>query len=108
MAEHKPPPKPTAGEDEYFAKEDTVRMQELRKKLDAERKERQAKMLKEAHWMRCPKCGNQLKEVPFRQVVVDQCENCGYVGFDKGELELIAGSDSAGVIKHILSLFKAK
>jgi len=105
MAEQK---KPTAGENEFFSKEEELAIRKLREKLDKERQGREAAQLKAAHWMRCPKCGGKMHEAPFQQVVVDRCESCGYVGFDRGELEIVAGRDQSGVLRHVLGLFKGK
>ena len=64
-------------EDEFFAKENAEKMRRLRMKLDAERKAIEAKQLKEMHWMRCPKCGEQLQELPFKTIMIDKCTGCG-------------------------------
>lgn len=99
--------KPGAQEDQFFSEEDRLAIEKLREKVNAEKKAREAEMLKQAHWMRCPKCGNEMEEVPYRTVIVDQCQNCGYVGFDKGELDIVAGHESH-FFEHVLSLFKSK
>ncbi|MEW6776350.1 MAG: zf-TFIIB domain-containing protein [Bdellovibrionota bacterium] len=99
--------KPAAGEDDFFAKEDALRVEKLRKKLDGERAQREAENLKKAHWMRCPKCGNEMKEVAYRQVMVDQCGKCGYVGFDAGELEIVAGANQ-GFLRSVLGALTKK
>lgn len=43
------------------------------------------------HYMRCPKCGQELDEITFRDVKVDKCFSCGGVFLDDGELEQLAG-----------------
>lgn len=55
--------------------------------MDAAERER----LRQQHWMRCPKCGNELEEIVFRGVKVDKCFGCGGVYLDDGELEQLAG-----------------
>ncbi len=36
--------------------------------------------------MNCPKCGEQLKEDPFKGIKVDSCSSCKGYWFEKGEL----------------------
>src|SRR6266478_2063449 len=68
--------KPTATEEEYFARENAERM----RKLAAEQKKSLAQAerdkLKQLHQMRCPKCGMELKEIEVRGVQVDRCFSC--------------------------------
>ena len=45
--------------------------------------------LRDAHFMRCPKCGDALAEVELSGVKVDRCGHCEGVFFDAGELEQI-------------------
>lgn len=99
--------KKPGAEDQYFSEEDKLAIDKLREKVNAEKKAREAEMLKQAHWMRCPKCGNQMEEVPFKTVIVDQCKSCGYIGFDQGELDVVAGHETH-FFEHVLSLFRAK
>jgi len=83
--------KPSDAEEEYFHKADLERLQRARKKLDAEREQLRQWHQQQAYWMHCPKCGTQMQEILLRAVMVDRCENCGYIGFDKGELEMLLG-----------------
>lgn len=72
-------------------RDDLVRAREdtLRRHVDLPDDERER--LRELHWMRCPKCGAELKEIVFRSVKVDKCFACGGVYLDDGELEQLAG-----------------
>jgi ribosomal protein S27E len=74
-----------ANDDEYFHKQDAELVQKLREKRDAER----AANEKKSHFMKCPKCGNDLKELSQDQVSVDVCSNCGGLWLDAGELDVI-------------------
>jgi hypothetical protein len=62
-----------------------------REKREAERKtlEREAerRKLKELHFMKCPKCGHDMKEKVVEGVTVEQCTFCEGIYFDAGELE---------------------
>jgi hypothetical protein len=79
-----------AQEDEYFVK----REQELMAKLKAkEESESKASLQKTCH-MRCPKCGEPLKERSFQKILIDQCTGCHGIWLDPGELEGVATTDT--------------
>lgn len=83
--------KPSSAEEEYFQREELERLARLRSQLDARRESLREDQARAAHWMRCPKCGSEMRETPLRHVIVDTCDACGYVGFDAGELEMLLG-----------------
>ena len=76
---------PSRNEDEFFAKQDAELIKQMRDKLDAERREQQKKQ----HYMKCPKCGSDLKEEDRGSVKVDVCPNCNGMWLDAGELDLM-------------------
>ena len=78
-------PRPSQNEDEYFLKQDAELARNLRARLDAERQSAERK----SHFMKCPKCGADLKEVSREHVAVDVCGECGGLWLDAGELELL-------------------
>ena len=45
--------------------------------------------LREMHYMKCPKCGHDLKEHELEGMKVDRCTHCEGVFFDAGELDQI-------------------
>ncbi|HEX9879042.1 MAG TPA: zf-TFIIB domain-containing protein, partial [Candidatus Binatia bacterium] len=45
---------------------------------------------KAACYMKCPKCGETLKESTFQKVTVDRCPECHGVWLDAGELDQVA------------------
>ena len=77
--------KPSRNEDEYFVRLDAELMKERRAKLDQERKRQE----RSPHSNKCPKDGSELREVEHHSVKIDQCDVCGGMWLDKGELELI-------------------
>jgi Zn ribbon nucleic-acid-binding protein len=94
--------KPSRNEDEYFAKQNLEIIQEMRRKLDAERK----KAERTAHSNKCPKCGADLKEQHAEHVKIDECTECGGIWLDKGELDQLqrvnrSRGQSAGVLSSI-------
>lgn len=75
-----------AQEDEYFVKKERELVAKMRAKQEAEAKE----VAKKASYMKCPKCGEDLKERSFQKIVIDQCTGCNGIWLDAGELEQVA------------------
>lgn len=102
--------KPSTPEEEYFQKEELERLKKLRARLDREKEKQREALERSLHWMHCPKCGNKMEEVPFRNIIVDRCSRCGYIGFDAGEVELLLGSSEpfvARFLKDFKKLFQS-
>jgi len=96
--------------DLQFHEQDERLLRELRGKLDARRSEIEQAHSKSAHWMKCPKCGGQLKEMQLTEVkdkvvLIDQCQSCGGVYFDAGELAMLIGHDprAHGMVERLFS-----
>jgi uncharacterized protein len=101
------PDKPSNTEEEYFARENAERL----RKLAAEQKRAMAaaerESLKKQHYMRCPKCGMELKEIAFRGIQVDRCFSCSGTWLDQGELEKLAKEDQQNsLVASVLRIFK--
>ncbi|MBA3558819.1 MAG: zf-TFIIB domain-containing protein [Gemmatimonadaceae bacterium] len=95
--------KPSRNEDEYFVKQDAELIRARRLRLDAER----AAGERAQHFMKCPKCGGNLKEREYHSVKIDTCEDCKGVWLDAGELDMLARVERKGfsrVIGDILGL----
>src|SRR4051812_49578900 len=84
--------KPSRNEDEYFARQNLEQIQEMRKKLDADRK----KAERSAHHNKCPRCGGDLSEQHSEQVKIDECSDCGGVLLAKGGLQPLPRGNRAG------------
>lgn len=93
--QHKPLSK-REQEEEYFLKKDAELIRKLREKRDTERKELERKRRKEAHWMRCPKCGAAMKEIELDHVKLDECTECKGIFADHGELEILLKAKERG------------
>jgi hypothetical protein len=76
-------------EEEYFWRKNQELLARGRAELDARRQQIEAEQLKELHWMRCPKCGQQMAEESRAGITVERCTGCGGVFFDEGELDLL-------------------
>ncbi len=43
--------------------------------------------LREAHWLKCPKCGHDMKVATIEGIEVENCTYCMGVYFDRAEIE---------------------
>ena len=84
--------KPSKNETEYFVRLDAELIKARRARLDSER----TKGERSAHFNKCPKCGCDLTEREHHHVKVDECQECGGIWLDKGELEMIEEFDRRG------------
>jgi ribosomal protein L37AE/L43A len=80
-----------AQEDEYFIKQERELLAKLKAKQEAESKA----SVQKTSSMRCPKCGEPLKERSFQKVQIDQCTGCNGIWLDAGELEAVAGKEES-------------
>lgn len=88
------PDKPSRNEEEYFAKQEAKRVQQL--KTSAEQEALLAE--RRSHFMKCPKCGADLHVQHYSGIEVDRCPECHGIWFDEGEAErLIEVNDAKGV-----------
>lgn len=93
--------KPSRNEDEYFKKQDADLIRAQRSQLDAER----ARAERSTHYMKCPKCGANLKETEFHNVKIDTCPECKGLWLDAGEIDLISRIDQSRVGGFVRFLF---
>jgi hypothetical protein len=83
-----------AREDEWFRKNEKQLIEQARAAREKRERARAAhekaaerKRLKELHFMKCPKCGHDMKEEVVEGVTVERCTFCEGLYFDAGELE---------------------
>ena len=83
-------------EDEWFLRNEkelleTARAARLKREAERAAREKadETKRLKELHFMKCPKCGHDMKEENLEKVSVDRCTHCEGIFFDAGELEQV-------------------
>jgi uncharacterized protein len=79
-----------AQEDEYFVKKE----KELIAKLKTEQEKEARQSTQQICFMRCPKCGESLKESTFQKILIDRCTGCHGIWLDAGELETVAGREN--------------
>jgi ribosomal protein L37AE/L43A len=83
------PYEPSDREDEYFLKLDKEKIKKRRSELDVKRDEEAKLNRKQTHWMKCPKCGSDLNEMNYQNVMIDTCQECKGIWLDQGEIELL-------------------
>ena len=96
--------KPSRNEDEYFAKLDAHLIKAQRERLDHERR----KAERAAHYMKCPKDGEDLQEREFQHVKVDVCPECKGMWLDAGELDMLKYVNQNAIGRFVGSLFGQK
>jgi acetyl-CoA carboxylase beta subunit len=81
-------------EDDWFLQNERKLLEDARKAREKREQERQARetvdaraKLKAAHWMKCPKCGHDMKTEDLEGIEIDRCTFCEGFFVDAGELE---------------------
>lgn len=101
------PYQPSTKEEEYFLKQEAEKLKKAAEDAEKLLADNEKAELKALHYMRCPKCGMELKEIVFRDIHIDECFSCGGVWLDCGELEQIVAKDTENVLLKISGLFKS-
>src|SRR5690348_5406745 len=83
------PVKPSANEEEYFARQEVERRRKIVEARQTQLKTKERERDRILHFMRCPKCGLLLEEIIFADVCVDKCFGCEGIWLDKGEFEAL-------------------
>lgn len=109
--------KPRKAEDDWFTQNERDLIKSLKRErerrereLAQQMKQEETKKRKDLHWMKCPKCGSDLKEVHLAGIKVDQCGVCEGIFLDRGELiELLEKKPQQrrSFVRNILSLFSS-
>lgn len=76
-------------EEEYFYELNRDLIEQRRQRLDQERLTARAELQRSLHWMKCPKCGDEMKDQRLLGIRFERCSNCLGVFFDDGELETL-------------------
>ena len=102
-------------EDDWFRANERQLLEEARKARearDAERKAGQDKSererLKALHYLKCPKCGHDLKPQQLSGIEIDRCTFCEGFFVDAGELEQLflmrEQSQRQGFLRKLLQI----
>jgi hypothetical protein len=103
--------KPSRPEDDYFAAEEVEKKRKLAFQQGQLLAAQQREVLKQQHYMKCPKCGFDLHALTDGEVQLDSCFNCKGVWLDAKELqhlktEALRQHRHTPLIDSILNLFK--
>lgn len=101
-----PAEKPSEGEDEYFARQEFARKKEVAEKQQEEFTDKERQRLIDLHSMRCPKCGMELAEVPYKLMKIEKCTHCEGVWLDKGELEQLTKDADPDMLERLFGMFR--
>ena len=99
------PVKPSDKEEEYFARIEVERKRKIEEERHTKLKEEEKRRMKELHFMQCPKCGMELKEIDFKGIKIDKCFSCEGLWLDFGELISILELERTAM-DRLFSVFK--
>ncbi|HUU00071.1 MAG TPA: zf-TFIIB domain-containing protein [Myxococcota bacterium] len=99
------PLKTSSSENEYFAREEAIKLRKLTSQQKKEMSSAERQKLKDLHFMHCPKCGLEMKTIKINDVDIDKCFSCGGLFFDDGELEKVTRRASE-FFKSVDNVFK--
>ena len=101
-------------EDEWFRQNEKERLEEARLarlkrqgEREAAEKEDERARLRALHFMKCPKCGHDLKTEDVGGVSIDRCTFCEGIYLDAGELDALflkREDDRKGLLKRLIGL----
>jgi uncharacterized protein len=101
-------------EDDWFRKNEEeliaaarVAREKREKQRASQEVEAERKRLKDLHFMKCPKCGHDLKTEAVASVSVDRCTFCEGIYLDAGELDTLflkREEDRKGLLKRLIGL----
>ncbi|HEX5033112.1 MAG TPA: zf-TFIIB domain-containing protein [bacterium] len=97
--------KPSHEEEEFIARQEIEKRQELAEKVKADMATAELEKLKQLHWHRCSNCGFEMHAIVYKGLTIEKCPNCNGIFLEAGELERIAGKES-GFFYNVLDLFK--
>jgi len=104
--------KKSAHEEEWFRKNERALLEQAR--LEREKRaedynkaheKAEREKLRLAHWLKCPKCGNDMKAEQMQGIEVDVCTVCEGVYFDHGELETLLMSKQENRFRFYRRMF---
>ncbi len=97
--------KPSKPEEEFIHREEAQDASLQRALKEKEAEEQARTEAQKLHYMKCPKCGGDLKSEISHAIEIDRCTGCAGVWLDDGELEKLAGEDSQ-LLSEIIKLFR--
>jgi uncharacterized protein len=101
-------------ENDWFRENEKQLLETARIAREKREKERVAseaaeerKRLRDLHFMKCPKCGHDMREVDLEGVKIDRCTFCEGIFFDADELDTIfhkKAEERRGMFRRLIGL----
>jgi len=92
-------------EEAYIARNEFEKLQKIKIEKQLKLAEEEKVRLQKLHYMQCPKCGMELVEIGYQNILIDECTGCEGIWLDAGELESISNLEKSGLDK-LFSIFK--
>ena len=89
---------PSRNEEEFFA----LKEAELLKARRAEAERERAEAERKTHYMKCPKCGFDLKPEEHHGLKVDRCTKCAGVWLDAEKAEELLDGEHDSMFRSVL------
>ena len=77
------------------------RLEAYREETEKEERER----LRQAHWMKCPKCGNEMRAEQLEGIEIERCSVCGGMFFEHSEFQTLLMRKQESRFKFYRNLF---
>ena len=97
--------KPSQSEEEFMLRQESLVKHKAAVEAGRRLADEERAKAKAAHWMKCPKCGQNLETVVYRSVSIDRCYHCNGTWLDAGELETLAGQGH-DILDRVASIFR--
>lgn len=89
---------PSEQEEQWFKDQELKNRREREAELGQASTQAERDARRQAHYMKCPKCGADLAEHDYEGVKIDSCTECRGVWLDAGELEQLTAEKGAGFL----------
>lgn len=90
-------------EAEYFYKKNQELIEKKRQELQASKNQSKENGSQESFWMVCPKCGGKMAEKNVANILIDVCQKCAGIYFDKGELDTLTSTQDVTTFLQALA-----
>jgi uncharacterized protein len=107
-------PDDRSSENDWFRRHEHQLLDEARREREQREKERvaqstaaQLRELRDQHWMKCPKCGHDLKTQTLAEIDIDRCTHCEGIFLDAGEIDALVRkkeSEGRGFLRSLLGM----
>lgn len=92
-------------EAEYFSRENAASRHRLSEQEKRQQKKVENEELKKLHFMKCPKCGQDLLTKRMTYIDVDQCSSCGVLVLAPEDIDKFIAEEKS-ILKTFIDFFK--